>query len=382
MDHPRRRWFPFDNEGIGEKMEIIKYSEEKKDAIIAQAVQLLNAGRIIIYPTDTCYGLGVDAMQPEAVKRLISYKTFRNDKPISVAVSSLEMFKSIAEVNQTAKNLITELLPGPFTIICKSKGTLAEGICSNRNTVGVRIPDYPFILELIETFGRPITTTSANVSYKKTPYSLKDLIDNTNDRQKSLIDAFLDFGELEKNKPSTVMDTTLDDVNYLRYGDKGIKYITVLETNSEEETRKIGFTQSSEIINRTKSPVIICLDGELGTGKTQFAKGMGKFLNISTEITSPTYYICREYDIEILNRKKFYHIDTYKLFEPEEIFDIGFKEMVNESSIVLIEWAGKISNIIQTFSSMAKIFWISFEHLDECKRKIRIGELIHENFGN
>ena len=329
-------------------MKQIKLKNNKEKAL-SLAIATLKKGGIIVYPTETCYGLGVDATNQEAVNKLISYKTFRNDKPISIAVCCREMAEEYVILNNTAKNLYKEYLPGPFTIVSKGKGKVALGVESETKTLGIRIPKYDFILELLKKYGKPITATSANASCKKTPYSIEDILSNTTSKQQGLISLVLDAGTLPKNDPSTVIDTSLDDVNVLRQGDIILHEKHKFITTSEEETRNFGEKLAKNLIDKKiNKPIIIALQGELGTGKTQFCKGIGRALNIKQEIVSPTFIICREYS-ECEGFDKFMHIDIYKLIDPVELLDIGFKEMLQPKNLVVIEWAEKASKIIKDF---------------------------------
>ncbi|MBT4192302.1 MAG: threonylcarbamoyl-AMP synthase [Candidatus Diapherotrites archaeon] len=354
-------------------MQILKLKGNKAK-VISVAIKTLNAGGIIIYPTETCYGLGVDATNQDAVNKLISYKTFRDDKPISVAVTDRKMAEKYVKLNATAKNLYKEYLPGPFTIVSKGKGKVANGVESNTKTLGVRIPKYDFMLELTKVFGKPITATSANVSYKKTPYCVKDILTHTSEKQQALIDLIIDAGKLPKNDPSTVIDTTLDDVNILRQGDIVIRHKHKVITHGEEETRVFGEKLIKNLIEKKLDiPIIIAFQGELGTGKTQMSKGMALALGIKQEITSPTYIISREYKLK-KNFVKFVHMDIYKLMEGKEIWDVGLAEMLEEKSLIVIEWAEKVSEIIKDLKGKAFVVWINMYHKSENERIIEYGE--------
>ncbi|MFA6065132.1 MAG: L-threonylcarbamoyladenylate synthase [archaeon] len=343
-------------------------------AAIKEAIRTLKNGGIIVYPTETCYGLGVDPTNQKAVDKLISYKTFRNDKPISIAVSDKKMAEKYVTLNDTAKNLYKEYLPGPFTIISKSKGKVAHGVESNLKTLGIRIPAYEFILKLIKEFGKPITATSANVSYKKTPYSLKDILSNTSKKQQDLIDLVLDAKTLPKNSPSTVVDTTLEDVKVLRQGDIVLKQTHKVITKNEQETRAFGEKLVSNLSKKKMSkPIIIALQGELGTGKTQLCKGIAKKLGIKQEILSPTFIICREYKLT-QDFDKLFHMDIYKLSSPQELLDVGFKDMLKGRNLIVIEWAEKASKIIKEMNKEAIIIWINMYHKSETERIIEYGE--------
>src|SRR5690606_13763540 len=101
------------------------------------------------------------------------YKAYRGQKPISMAVVDKQMASKYVEINEIAQNLYDNYLPGPITVVSKSKGLVANGVESDWGTVGVRIPDYPLLIEIIKAFGKPITSTSANVSYRGVPYSIE-----------------------------------------------------------------------------------------------------------------------------------------------------------------------------------------------------------------
>ena len=110
---------------------------------IASAVKILQAGGLIIFPTETCYGAGVDATNPQAVNKLLAYKTRREGKPLSIAVTDKTMASKYVKLNTTAVNLYTKFLPGPLTIVSRARHQVATGIESETGTLAIRIPDYP-----------------------------------------------------------------------------------------------------------------------------------------------------------------------------------------------------------------------------------------------
>src|SRR5680860_1375363 len=187
---------------------VIKVDSTPTKKIIEEAVKVLEKGGLVIYPTETLYGIGVDATNQKAVDKLLTYKTRREGKPLSIAVNSLQMAKEYVEINPTAHNLYSNFLPGPLTVVSPGLGKVAKGVESEIGTLGIRIPKYELILDIIESFGKPITATSANASYKKQPYCIDDILENISTKQKNLIDLIIDAGQLEKRDPSTVVDTT------------------------------------------------------------------------------------------------------------------------------------------------------------------------------
>ena len=143
-------------------MKIIRISGTPIKEIIKEAVSVLEDGGLIIFPTETMYGIGADATNQKAINKLLTYKARREGKPLSIAVNSTEMAKKYVKINKTAKNLYENFLPGPLTVVSKGLGKVASGVESETGTLGVRIPDYKLVLEIISKFKKPITATSAN----------------------------------------------------------------------------------------------------------------------------------------------------------------------------------------------------------------------------
>lgn len=171
---------------------------------------------IILYPTDTIYGLGVDATNPEMVRKLQELKRREEGKPISIAVSDIDMLREYAEVTPLAKKLIEKFLPGKLTLVLNTKRL--DGTClGGDGTVGVRIPEHRKTLELIQEFGRPITATSANVS-GMTPETTPKAILKQFDEKASMITQMVDEGELPPSEPSTVVDARGDQPVVIREG--------------------------------------------------------------------------------------------------------------------------------------------------------------------
>ncbi len=325
-------------------MKILKLTKSNQNQIINQAVKILEQGGLIIYPTETCYGLGIDVTNQSAVNKLLAYKTRREGKPLSIAVSSQSMASNYVKLNTSAKNLYKKFLPGPLTIVSRGRQKLAPDIESETKTLGIRIPNYPLVLKIIKKLNHPITATSANVSYKKRPYSIKDILNNTSKKQQNLIDLIIDANTLPKNPPSTVVDTTLDDPLILRQG----KLLTTkskktLTTKSPKQTINLAKTLMLKNWNHLQTqPLMFLLIGDLGSGKTQFAKGIGEFLNIKQTIVSPTYTIEREYDYSRHNLKnKFLHLDTWRLQNFEEFHHLNLQSRLQPNTVIAIEWASR-----------------------------------------
>jgi L-threonylcarbamoyladenylate synthase len=345
-------------------MKILSVATTPKEELVKAACETLQAGGLVVYPTETTYGIGADATNPDAVAKLLQYKSRREGKPLSIAVNDRAMAEHYVSLNDQAKQLYKNFLPGPVTVVSQSTSKVAPGVASERGTIGVRIPDYPLIREILEAYQKPITATGANASYKKRPYNVSDIFDAISDKQKALIDLVIDAGQLPPNEPSTVVDTTLEQPTVLRQGEIAFTDATTITTNNEQETQKLG----EDLINIYRNylqekALIFALAGEMGAGKTQLSKGIARALKITKPVTSPTYTLSQEYQFtwgDTPNR--FVHIDTWRLFDQSEFLTLGFQQMVDSMSIISIEWADKVAETLTKYSDEAKIIWVKMEY--------------------
>jgi L-threonylcarbamoyladenylate synthase len=165
--------------------------------VIERAVAVLQRDGLVVYPTDTVYGLGADALSEEAVLRVYEAKGRPLGHPISVAVCDREMLYCIAQVSVDAETLIDRFLPGPMTLVLPAKSLLPPLLMAGTGHIGVRIPDHEIALSLIRAFDSPITATSANQSGGRDPQS-EDEVDVP-------YDLLIHAGALS-GVPSTVVD--------------------------------------------------------------------------------------------------------------------------------------------------------------------------------
>lgn len=346
-------------------MKIIKNSSTTVD----EAVSVLQKGGLVIYPTETLYGIGVDATNPEAVKKLIKYKNRPFGKPFSIAVTNIKMAEKYVYLNKTARNLYKEFLPGPLTIISKGKHKVAPGVESEEGTLGIRIPKYKLVLDIVKAFRKPITSTSANASYKKRPYKISDILDNISEKQKGLIDLIIDAGTLPSNEPSTVIDTTLDDPVTLRQGKIKFSDKNEVLSRSEENTMNIAkeIWQKYEM-HIGKRAIIFALQGEMGSGKTQFTKGLARAMGITELVTSPTYSLENRYSI-LDTGDSLTHIDAWRMENSNELKALGFENLIKDKSVIAIEWAERVADIIREFDDEAIIIWINLKYPSTSSRR-------------
>jgi len=184
---------------------------------VLMASAALRRGGVIIYPTDTLYGLGADAHSDAAVDRIYAIKGREEGKPIHAVFADMVMVEEYAELNDCAKRLADRFLPGALTLVLKKKPHVSGGIARGMDTIGVRIPDNEFCLELARTFGKPFTATSANRS-GETPQGSVSAIEAQFGAGADLIDLAVDGETFPMRLPSTVVNVVSGTPVILREG--------------------------------------------------------------------------------------------------------------------------------------------------------------------
>lgn len=195
------------------------YPQNPNPREISRVVGVLRSGGIIIYPTDTVYGLGCDITNQKAVEKIIRLKGLKaKEAHFSFICSDLSHIADFAKVSNPTFKLIKKNLPGPFTFILPGMNKVPDYFISKRKTVGIRIPDNQISIEIVKALGNPIMTTSIKddddvVEYTTDP----ELI---HERYQDIVDIVIDGGYGD-NIPSTVVDCTTDEPQIIREG-KGV----------------------------------------------------------------------------------------------------------------------------------------------------------------
>jgi L-threonylcarbamoyladenylate synthase len=180
---------------------------------ISRAVEVLQHGGTIVYPTDTVYGLGADALNEDAILQVYEIKHRPFSSPISVAASDLEMLGAIATVPPEAEEFVRRFLPGPVTVLLRAKRCLPDILTGGTGIIGVRIPNHALALAIISAFDAPITATSANLSGEKDPATINDVHVGA--------DLIIDGGRL-KGIPSTVVNLVTGKIERAGEGSEGV----------------------------------------------------------------------------------------------------------------------------------------------------------------
>lgn len=341
-------------------------------------IKILFQGGLVIFPSDTVYGALVDANNYQAVNKLIEFKNRPPGKSVSIFVSDLPMAKKYVFIDNNQLRILSQLIPGPFTFILPSKHKVDSRLESEKGTLGIRIPQFEPIIELVKKFTSPLTATSANLGGYPPHYSIDTLIKQLSEKKKRLIDLIIDFGKLPRNKPSTVVDLTGERLRFLRLGEIQFINTQTFISNSSNQTKKIGAFLIRKILEDKKNkPLVVIIQGELGVGKTVFVKGAAESLGVNN-IVSPSFVIYYEYEIVGLKiepkakLKRLIHIDLYNIQDEEELGVLKLGDLIKQENLIMIEWGEKIGGIFELLRKKAKIVYVKIEYLNEKKRQILV----------
>jgi len=196
-------------------MKILKINPNKPEKeLIKLAVDVLKSDGLVVFPTDTLYGLASSALSRKGIMKVYKAKGREFKKPLSIAFHSLIQAKKYVKFNKTALKLAKKFLPGPLTIVLPMKHRFPKEVTFGSKNVGIRVPDNKIALKLIKECGFPITATSANISGNKDPVTAEDAINQIGDKA----DLVLDGGRCKLKKPSTVIEVVDNKINVIREG--------------------------------------------------------------------------------------------------------------------------------------------------------------------
>jgi L-threonylcarbamoyladenylate synthase len=333
-------------------MKIIKLTDSK---LPWEFNKTYEDNKLIIFPTETCYGVGANPQSEHAITNLLNYKNRPPGKAISVAVSRPDEINTLIKIQEENKSIVSKFLPGPITVVGNSLGKVDKRLEAPDQSLGVRVPAYPPLLDLLAKTGKIITATSANLSGKANPYSPEQLLKQLSGKKKNQIGLIIDAGELPKNPPSLVIDLRQNFQVYREglLSKNDILTGQIYNANTESETIKIAqdwlkrFWNKNLSIYREKSLVVL-LTGELGAGKTTFTKGLAKGIGIEDNVNSPTFNYVSEY---LSNESVLFHADLWRM----ESENITFKQLgidikherysgiKSDKKLIVVEWPDKLN---------------------------------------
>lgn len=194
---------------------IIKIDPARPDDAFARCREVTSRGGVVVYPTDTVYGLGADPSNPEAVKRIFQIKGRQPDQPILLLLKDAADVPLWAEeVNPEAARLMDRYWPGPLTLVFKAREDVLPLLTAGTATIGLRVPGNNVTRRLLAFLGIALTGTSANQSGRESPRTTQQAVAAVGD----LVDLILDAGDSPGGKPSTIVDVTGRHPRIIREG--------------------------------------------------------------------------------------------------------------------------------------------------------------------
>ncbi len=271
------------------------FAWKDRESAVAQAAEELKGGGLVVFPTETVYGLGANAFDADAVRRIFKAKGRPQDNPLIVHIAKMEQLRDVAaEVSGTARRLMERFWPGPISVIVKKSARIPDAVSAGLGTVAVRMPENDLAREIIARAGIPVAAPSANISGKPSPTLARHAYEDLCGKVPLIIDG----GPCRVGVESTVVDATGDIPVILRPGDitpemirqavgnvrvhhgvmseaqkdevcasPGMKYrhyapkanVTVFTGDKKEVAKCVNFRYHSDSM-QGKTAVVLCLD--------------------------------------------------------------------------------------------------------------------------
>ncbi len=185
---------------------------------LAQIVSEILNGKVLVFPTETSYGLGCDATNQQSVDKIFKIKGRTDDKPLLVVVDSVESAKKYLCWNKTLEKLAQKYWPGPLTIVGEYVGgNLAKGVVGKDNTIAVRVSAFPLIQSITSKIHRPLVATSANLAGEPSLFDSQEIVKVFSDKE-NMPDIILNYGVLPKSEPTTLVSVIGNKIKILRQG--------------------------------------------------------------------------------------------------------------------------------------------------------------------
>lgn len=195
-------------------MKIFDWTNNIKNEELDEVVNALNNDKIVVFPTETVYGIGGNALKVEVINKLFQAKKRNYGKPISLLVGSIDKIKNIAYVDKNEEKIIKAFMPGELTLVLKKKACVNDLVTAGKNTVGVRIPNHNIALCILNKVDFPLATSSANISGENNIADFEEIVSDLKD----YVDIFIKGNISDDLKASTVVELNNDIVNILREG--------------------------------------------------------------------------------------------------------------------------------------------------------------------
>ncbi|ASI13731.1 threonyl-carbamoyl adenylate synthase SUA5 [Candidatus Mancarchaeum acidiphilum] len=340
---------------------ILKIDEKDLHKSLDTAANIIKNGGTVVFPTETVYGLGANAYDPEACLKIFKAKNRPADNPLIVTVSNFDMVNEVAYIDADLLKIMKKVWPGPLTLLLKKKDSIPSIVASGMDTVCVRFPDNQIALSLIEKSGVPIAAPSANLSTKPSIVDSNDAIEDLKDR----VDAIIDAGRVRYGVESTILDATKKPYELLRPGafsvedlNKLFGKISINEAAKGYKESKVALTPGMKYRHYAPSKRLFLIENE-----EQFKKF------ISSERSKPFTALCSEENAKYAKYEKIilgsdiYEV-AHNLFYafreldkgnnkfgviqsfPENSIGFGVMNRVRKASYLIIKENGDLNGII------------------------------------
>lgn len=194
---------------------IYNWSENINENELDNCIEVLRNGGIVIFPTETVYGIGTNAYCEKSVEKIYEIKERPEEKPLSILVSNVNEISKYAIINNSMEEqIIKNFMPGPITIILEKRPEVFDYITSGKNTIGIRIPDNKIILKILEALKLPIVAPSANISGHPSGIELNEILPDFENK----VDICIDGGKSELSESSTIVQVVDNEIKILRQG--------------------------------------------------------------------------------------------------------------------------------------------------------------------
>ena len=195
-------------------MQVFDWTKEINEDELRIVTKALDEDKLIVFPTETVYGIAGNALNVEVIDKLFQAKKRDYSKPFSLMLSDINKIKDIAYVSTDEEKIINKFMPGPITLILKKKDCISDLATASRDTVGVRIPDHFIALSILKSIDYPLATSSANISGRSNNSDITDIINDL----ANYVDIFIK-GNISSNLlASTVAQIKDNEINILRNG--------------------------------------------------------------------------------------------------------------------------------------------------------------------
>ncbi|HIU11068.1 MAG TPA: threonylcarbamoyl-AMP synthase [Candidatus Onthocola stercorigallinarum] len=208
-------------------MKVFDWTNKINEDELKIVTQALNEGKLIVFPTETVYGIAGNGLTLSVIDKMYQAKKRDYSKPFTLMVNDITKIKDIAYVSENEEKVIKKFMPGPITLILKKKDCISNLVTANSDTVGVRIPNHEIALSILKSVDYPLATSSANISGSVNNSNIEDIINDL----ENYVDIFIK-GNISSNLlASTVVEIKNNEVNILRNG-------IISKENIEEVIRK------------------------------------------------------------------------------------------------------------------------------------------------